>query len=88
MSKTKHFLLIFSPADGALEVREYASSRTAITAYNRAEERNRDAGDQYEIVLVGADSLETVKQTHGNYFRTKPGRMRNSSLFSEFLRTA
>ncbi len=27
-------------------------------------------GDRHlEIVLVGADSIETIMQTHGNYFR-------------------
>ncbi len=43
----------------------------AVRAYGEMEEKHRD--DRHlEIVLVGADSLETVMLTHGNYFDAVP----------------
>ncbi len=42
----------------------------AARTYSLYEERYRDRTD-LEIVLVGADSLETVRTTHAQYFESE-----------------
>jgi hypothetical protein len=47
------------------------TSRARLHAYEAMEDRYKD--DRHmEIVLVGADSIETIKITHGNYFDAVP----------------
>jgi hypothetical protein len=64
-----HFLLVFDHQKGHLvETHEFgADSKAAVAAYAQKE---RELQDQrlIEIVLIGSDSLETVKLTHANYF--------------------
>lgn len=80
-SQTVHFLLVYSFDQGKLvEQQEFTDSDAATRAYGQAEARFRDLLDKYEIVLVGADSIETVMKTHGHYFHTS-----DQSLFSDFL---
>ena len=62
-----HFLLTYDLRTGHLEVREFDDPDEATRAYGEAERGHLDDRD-LEIVLVGSDSLETVKQTHGHYF--------------------
>jgi hypothetical protein len=50
----------------------YTDPGVALRAYEEMEEKHRDERNM-EIVLVGADSIETVMLTHGNYFQTEPG---------------
>lgn len=69
MTVIKHFLLVFDHAqDKLLESRDFGSDSAAATAaYTEAEKRFW--GDlTKDIVLVGSDSIETVKVTHSNYF--------------------
>jgi hypothetical protein len=81
---TVHFLLVYSFDQGALiRTDEFADPHEATTAYEAAEREVRGESDKFEVVLVGADSLETVMQTHGHYFRSS-----SDSLFSEFLKAA
>jgi hypothetical protein len=64
-----HFLLVFDHGRQALieAPREFNDAGEAAAAYEALERKHR--GDSnLEIVLVGSDSLETIKQTHGNYF--------------------
>lgn len=77
-----YFLLVFSFDEGRLiHQDEYVNSDEAIAAYNAAEKQYRPHLDKYEIVLIGADSIETVMKTHGHYFNPS-----KNSIFSEFLR--
>ncbi len=64
-----HFLLVYDHAAGRLLSRvEFRNADEAAEAYSDMELEHR--GDRHlEIVLVGADSIETIMQTHGNYFR-------------------
>lgn len=79
-----YFLLVYSMDLGRLVDRgEYTDRDTAIAAYNAAETQYRGKLDHFEIVLIGADSIETVMKTHGHYFRQS-----DSSIFSEFLAQA
>lgn len=78
---TLHYLLVYSHTDQELLSREeFVDMRKAMSAYAAAEAEYRDRSDQFEVVLLGADSLDTITKTHGHYFRQA-----SDSLFSEFL---
>lgn len=63
-----HFLLVYDRVEQKLVVqRPYTNSQEAVTAYEAMEAKYRDETDM-EIVLIGADSIEAVMLTHGNYF--------------------
>ena len=67
-----HFLLVYDRKQQKLVVqRPFADSSKAVGAYEDLEERYKDERHM-EIVLVGADSIETVMLTHGNYFDAVP----------------
>lgn len=68
-NEIQHFLLVFDHAAGRLvDVLEFGDdSARAVAAYSAKEEELRDVPSM-EIVLIGSDSLATVKLTHANYF--------------------
>lgn len=67
-----HFLLAYDLDEGKLiKQLPFEDSDEAVDAYGQLEYEYRDA-KHVEIVLVGADSLETVMLTHGNYFDAVP----------------
>lgn len=70
MTQIKHFLLVFDHARAELlEIQEFGSDApAAMLAYAAKERKHLEAGDSIEIVLIGSDSLETVRLTHANYF--------------------
>jgi len=77
-----HFLLVFDHLAGALvgDPQEFSDATEAANAYAQLEREHR--GDRHlEIVLVGSDSIETIRQTHGNYFAGD----RRSRRFAEEL---
>ena len=64
-----HFLLVYSYDKGELIAQdEFTDQGLATAAYADAEARYRDELDNFEIVLVGSDSIETIMRTHGHYF--------------------
>jgi hypothetical protein len=64
-----HFLLIFDLDQQKLVgCEEFKDADEAAARYAQLERDHRQRGDRVEIVLVGADSIETLRQTHGNYF--------------------
>lgn len=65
----KHFLIVFDRAAGhQVEMLEFSDADEAVQAYQRLERQHM--GEQaIDIVLVGSDSLDTVRVTHANYFR-------------------
>jgi hypothetical protein len=68
MSQMFHFLLVFDHEKGELvHMDTFADSDEAVAAYS-AKERECENVASIEIVLIGSDSLETVKLTHANYF--------------------
>lgn len=40
----------------------------ALDAYDQTEIDYADRRDRYEVLLVGAESLDSVKATHGRFF--------------------
>jgi hypothetical protein len=66
-----HFLVVYNLAEGKARVREFGTDYdAALAAYAEAEGdfANRDT---FDIVLLGADSLETIQRTHSSYFHTE-----------------
>lgn len=64
----KHFLVSYNVATGKTEVKSFGTDYDAAqAAYAEAEELNRD-DEKLDIVLLSADSLETIRQTHSSYF--------------------
>jgi hypothetical protein len=60
----RHFLVVYDLAVGEASVREFGTDYdTALAAYAEAE-RDFSNRDVYDIVLIGSDSLETIKRTH------------------------
>lgn len=67
-----HFLLVYDLRQQRLvDVRKFIDATEATDAYGQAELEHLGDKD-CEIVLVGADSLDTIRKTHGHYF-TKAG---------------
>jgi hypothetical protein len=75
-----HFLLIYDHNQHKLiDIQRFGEEGDRATeAYSECEEKYRDRED-IEIVLVGADSLETIQRTHSHYFRDA----RDVDLFRE-----
>lgn len=73
-----HFLLVYDNEKQELvEQRQFEDAVEASEAYAELEARYRkgkfliDDG-KVEVVLIGADSIETIMKTHGNYFPPAP----------------
>lgn len=65
---TNYFLLIYNLATRELDVEEWGSDDIgAAAAYSEREQEFQEM-ENIEVVLVGADSLDTVKLTHSHYF--------------------
>ena len=63
-----HSLLVYDLRHQALRSQQaFAKADEAMIAYQRLEQQYR-ADPEIEIVLVGADSIDTIRQTHGHYF--------------------
>ena len=64
-----HFLLIYDRGRGRLleQLDLGEDGEVAAAEYSGYETEYRDH-DGIEIVLVGADSIETIRETHAHYF--------------------
>lgn len=65
----KQFLLAYDHGQDRMIVqREFGEDlEAAMSAYTALEREHRDSA-LVDIVLVGSDSIETVRVTHSNYF--------------------
>ena len=70
MRDIKHFLLVFDRQAGPL-IREcdFGTDVDAAVAEYQRLEREHFGDSRYDIVLVGSESIESVKVTHASYFR-------------------
>jgi hypothetical protein len=65
----QHFLLVFDHEAGVLiDTVEFGSDGDAAVAAYSAKEKELEDRKLVEIVLIGSDSIETVRLTHANYF--------------------
>lgn len=68
----RYFPLEYSRSHRRLQnIQQFTSRDDAGRAYAAAESAAR-GHDDLEVVLIGADSLDTIKQTHGQYFGRAP----------------
>ena len=76
-----HYLLVYDLAARRLieSVDLGSDSAAAVVAYQEHEAAHEDRKD-IEIVLVAADSIETVRQTHRSYFEGEVSRVREAYL--------
>jgi hypothetical protein len=64
-----HFLLIYNIQLGRLVgEQQFTDSAEAVARYSELEREYTNRPGEFEIVLVGADSIETIRHTHGQYF--------------------
>jgi hypothetical protein len=72
----KHFLITLDPVARKTDVREFGTDYdVAQAAYAEAE--RADTEGLLDIVLISADSLATIEQTHSSYFGGTEGRLRD-----------
>lgn len=69
MQAIQHFLLVFDHEQGHLVLEQSfgTDSEAAVQAYSDMELKHRN-DRLIEIVLIGSDSIETVRLTHANYY--------------------
>ena len=67
------FLILYNAATGHVEVEDLGEDADAAASrYAVAEDEYRER-QEYEVVLIGADSLETIRTTHAHYFDLEKG---------------
>lgn len=68
-SSIQHFLLVFDHGQGRLIDEKHfgGDSHAALECYAKLEAMHR-GNRSMDILLVGSDSIETVKLTHANYY--------------------
>ncbi len=76
----QYFILIYDIPRRDVQIEEFGGDVDAASeAYSGLEERYRGS-DDIEVVMVGADSLDTIKKTHSHYFARTA-----EELFQQFL---
>lgn len=65
----QHLLLVFDHEKGRLVEEHHFETRgdAALAAYAELERKHQD-DRMIEIVLIGSDSIDTVRLTHANYY--------------------
>ena len=64
----QHFLLVYDlNAQHLIAQLQFDDGDEAARAYSRLERKYQGRKD-LEVVLVGADSIETIQKTHAHYF--------------------
>lgn len=64
----KHFLVSYDLATGKTEVESFDTDYDAAQAAYAEAERANAHDEKLDTVLLSADSLETIEQTHSSYF--------------------
>ncbi|MGI8460380.1 MAG: hypothetical protein ACR2OC_01915 [Solirubrobacterales bacterium] len=71
----KHFLVVYDIANSDVDVRQFGSDYDAAQdAYAEAEQASVE-NEGLDIVLLSADSLQTIKKTHSSYFSESNGKL-------------
>jgi hypothetical protein len=72
-NEVHHFLIVFDHSAGKLvELIEFGADAARAVEEYAAKEQELTDRPRMEIVLIGSDSLETVRSTHANYFDDSP----------------
>lgn len=85
----QHFLLIYDHRLGRLinTIEFGQDAKRAVEAYQQMEAEHR-SHDWMDIVLVGSDSLDTIRVTHANYFDVAEPTISLDKLLEELLEAA
>lgn len=85
----KHFLLIYDHNLGHLvsTIEFGQDAKRAVETYQQVEAEHRDHA-WMDIVLVGSDSLDTIRVTHANYFDVAEPARSLDELLEELLEAA
>lgn len=68
MTRVLQFILVFDKANGSLVVEQFGDDvESAVARYDELEQGQPDDRST-EIVLLGADSIDTLRTTHPHYF--------------------
>lgn len=79
----QHFLVVYDVLLSVAAVEEFGTDyERALEAYSEREREHR-LDPAVEVVLLGADSLDTVRKTHSSYF-LRPG----EHAFARIIRSA
>ena len=71
MGTIKHFLIKYDINAGRADVQDFGEDYdAAMDAYEQIEQETRNDSN-VDVVLLSADSLETIKRTHSSYFETR-----------------
>jgi hypothetical protein len=80
MGPELYFILVYNVPSRELEIHKFGGDYEAASqAYNRFDIEHRD-DHAVEVVLVGADAIETIHKTHSHYFAEHA-----DDLFQQFL---
>jgi hypothetical protein len=71
----RHFLITLDPDTGKTTVEEFGTDYSAALAAYAEAERANGINPKLNTVLISADSLETIEQTHSSYFSGKGKRL-------------
>lgn len=70
-SRMKQFLLVYDRKTGKItNLQEYDEGEHRRALEDRFNVEASTRNDDLEVVVLRADSLEALKQTHGRYFKT------------------
>lgn len=85
----EHFILVYDHRRGDLveEIPFGQDSDAAVRAYSDLERQHRD-DKGIEIVLVGSDSFDTIRQTHANYFADSSSELITNPMLKGLLDAA
>lgn len=72
----KHFLVTYDPESDQTKVEDFGTDYDGAQAAYAQAERVSGFETKLDIVLLSADSLETIKQTHSSYFSSGVSRLR------------
>jgi hypothetical protein len=70
-SDIKHFLVVYELGAGEAEAHPYGTDYDAAQEAYAELERDTRSEPDVDVVLLSADSLETIKRTHSSYFETR-----------------
>lgn len=64
----RYFLLVYRLSDRSVSVEPYEGELEIAGERYRQLEADHRGDDDVEVVLVGAESIETIHRTHSHYF--------------------
>lgn len=70
-NEINHFLVVYDIAAQHAEVRPYGTDYDAAQAAYATLEQETQGNGNIDVVLLSADSLETIRRTHSSYFETR-----------------